>query len=81
MQFCGFWEGFWGEVEVKGEGLKAGEKWLGVGQRMPGHEMWISGAWRGGGQVSRACYMVRGHVGGLGFVLSAREAVEGHSDF
>lgn len=39
------------------------------------------GAWRGGGQASQghiACS--DGHVQGLGFVLSAREAVEGHSD-
>lgn len=41
----------------------------------------FQGAWRGGGQASQGhIAWSEGHVQGLGFVLSAQEAVEGHSD-
>lgn len=53
-----------------------------AGREMPEHEMWISGSVerRRAGLIGHITWS-EGRVRGLGFVLSAWEAIEGHSDF
>lgn len=71
--------GKWGWKERALEQERNGWGWEGECQSM----RWgFQGAWRGGGQASQghiAWSDGHGHVQGLGFVLSAREAVKGHS--